>query len=161
MQPECVPLAERLLAAGFTVMIETSGERLIAALRRSVVNCVDVKCPDSGEPDTFDFANLEALDGKDEVKCVLATRREEHEQREILGERGERGRRRAARGIERGRSAEAALHRSRLRREPERCERKRGHEPERRADDRQHKPLAALLALTAAACAARQRWLLA
>lgn len=76
LQPECVPLAERLLAAGFTVMIETSGERPIAALPREVIKIVDVKCPDSGEPDTFDFANLEALDGKDEVKFVLATRRD-------------------------------------------------------------------------------------
>lgn len=76
LQPECVPLAERLLAAAFTVMIETSGERPIAALPRQVIKIVDVKCPDSGEPGTFDFSNLAALEEKDEVKFVLATRRD-------------------------------------------------------------------------------------
>src|SRR5712671_1438797 len=34
LQPECVPLAERLLAAGHTVLIETSGERLVEVLPR-------------------------------------------------------------------------------------------------------------------------------
>jgi 7-carboxy-7-deazaguanine synthase len=38
------------------------------------VKIVDVKCPDSGEGGTFDMANLDALDGKDEVKFVIASR---------------------------------------------------------------------------------------
>lgn len=76
LQPECVALAERLLAAGYTVMIETSGERPIARLPREVIKIVDVKCPDSGEADTFAMANLDALDAKDEVKFVIATRRD-------------------------------------------------------------------------------------
>lgn len=76
LQPECIALAERLVAAGYTVMIETSGERPIARLPREVVKIVDVKCPDSGEAETFDMANLEALDAKDEVKFVIATRRD-------------------------------------------------------------------------------------
>src|SRR6267142_1669644 len=54
LQEEVYPLAERLLAAGYTVMIETSGERLIGRLPKEVIKIVDVKCPDSGEPDTFD-----------------------------------------------------------------------------------------------------------
>ncbi len=76
LQEEIYPLAERLLAAGYTVMIETSGERFIGRLPREVIKIVDVKCPDSGEADTFDMANLEALDTKDEVKFVIATRRD-------------------------------------------------------------------------------------
>ena len=35
-----------------------------------------MKCPDSGEPDTFDLTNLEALTKNDEVKFVLSTRRD-------------------------------------------------------------------------------------
>jgi 7-carboxy-7-deazaguanine synthase len=35
---------------------------------------VDVKCPNSGEPDTFHVENLEALDAEDEVKFVLSDR---------------------------------------------------------------------------------------
>jgi 7-carboxy-7-deazaguanine synthase len=76
LQQEIYPLAERLLTEGYTVMIETSGERFLGRLPREVVKIVDVKCPDSGAADTFDPANLDAVDGKDEIKFVLATRRD-------------------------------------------------------------------------------------
>jgi 7-carboxy-7-deazaguanine synthase len=76
LQPESVPLAERLLAAGYTVLIETSGERSVGTLPREVVKVVDVKCPDSGEGGTFRLENLQALDGKDEIKFVIASRRD-------------------------------------------------------------------------------------
>src|SRR6266404_5816279 len=76
LQEEIYPLAERLLAAGYTVMIETSGERFIGRLPKDVIKIVDVKCPDSGEADTFDARNLEAVDVKDEIKFVLSTRRD-------------------------------------------------------------------------------------
>ena len=76
LQPETPALAEKLLAAGYTVMIETSGERFVGTLPREVIKIVDVKCPDSGEPDTFDTANLDAVDRKDEIKFVIASRRD-------------------------------------------------------------------------------------
>lgn len=76
LQPDCIPLAERLVAAGYTVLIETSGERPLEKLPREVIKIVDVKCPDSGEADTFRMENLAALDRKDEVKLVIATRRD-------------------------------------------------------------------------------------
>lgn len=76
LQEEIYPLAEQLLAAGYTVMIETSGERFIGRLPRGVIKIVDVKCPDSGEPDTFDMRNLTELGKNDEVKFVLSTRRD-------------------------------------------------------------------------------------
>jgi 7-carboxy-7-deazaguanine synthase len=76
LQPEVIPLASRLLAEGFTVMIETSGERYVGSLPREVIKIVDVKCPDSGEGGTFDMANLAALDEKDEIKFVITSRRD-------------------------------------------------------------------------------------
>ena len=76
LQEEIYPLAEQLLASGYTVMIETSGERYIGRLPRDVIKIVDVKCPDSGEPDVFDMRNLDALGENDEVKFVLSTRRD-------------------------------------------------------------------------------------
>ena len=76
LQDEIVPLAEKLLAAKYEVMIETSGERFIGRLPKVVIKIVDVKCPDSGEPDTFEMRNLEALSEQDEVKFVLSTRRD-------------------------------------------------------------------------------------
>lgn len=86
LQEEVYPLTERLLAAGYTVMIETSGERTIGRLPREVIKIVDVKCPDSGEPDTFEMSNLEALDAKDEVKFVLSTRRDYEFAREFTAQ---------------------------------------------------------------------------
>lgn len=76
LQPETPELAEKLLAAGYTVMIETSGERFIGNLPREVIKIVDVKCPDSGEPDTFNAANLDAVGQDDEIKFVIASRRD-------------------------------------------------------------------------------------
>src|SRR5579862_3862812 len=62
LQEEIYPLAEKLVAAGYTVMIETSGERFTGRLPREVIKIVDVKCPDSGEADTFEIKNLDVLD---------------------------------------------------------------------------------------------------
>ncbi|GAC1625723.1 MAG: 7-carboxy-7-deazaguanine synthase QueE [Candidatus Acidiferrum sp.] len=76
LQEEVISLAEKLLEAGYTVMVETSGERYIGALPREVIKIVDVKCPDSGEADTFEMGNLAELDAKDEVKFVISTRRD-------------------------------------------------------------------------------------
>src|SRR6266446_4788575 len=76
LQDEIYPLAEKLLAAGYTVLIETSGERFVGRLPKEVIKIVDVKCPDSGEAETFDPRNLEAIDTKDEIKFVLSTRRD-------------------------------------------------------------------------------------
>lgn len=76
LQPDVVPLAERLLVDGYTVLVETSGERFVGVLPRDVVKIVDVKCPDSGEAETFQTKNLEVLDHKDEIKFVIASRRD-------------------------------------------------------------------------------------
>jgi 7-carboxy-7-deazaguanine synthase len=92
LQPEAVPLAERLLAAGHTVLIETSGEQPIGVLPREVVKIVDVKCPDSGEGGTFHMENLAALDAKDEVKFVIAGRRDYEFAREFMLQHGLAGR---------------------------------------------------------------------
>jgi 7-carboxy-7-deazaguanine synthase len=86
LQEEIYPLADRLLAAGYTVMIETSGERHVGRLPKDVIKIVDVKCPDSGEADTFDLSNLEALGGQDEVKFVLSTRRDYEFAREFTAQ---------------------------------------------------------------------------
>ena len=71
LQPEAVPLAEKLLGEGFTVLVETSGERFVGDLPREAVKIVDVKCPGSGEGGTFRPDNLNVLDKKDEIKFVI------------------------------------------------------------------------------------------
>jgi 7-carboxy-7-deazaguanine synthase len=86
LQEEIYPLAENLLGAGYTVMIETSGERYIGRLPRDVIKIVDVKCPDSGEADTFNVDNLDVLSSEDEVKFVLSTRRDYEFAREFTAQ---------------------------------------------------------------------------
>lgn len=86
LQPETPELARRLLAAGYTVLIETSGERDVSVLPREVIKIVDVKCPDSGESGTFRLSNLEALERKDEIKFVIASRRDYEFARDFLRE---------------------------------------------------------------------------
>jgi 7-carboxy-7-deazaguanine synthase len=76
LQQELYPLAEQLLAAGYTVMVETSGERFIGLLPKDVIRIVDVKCPDSGEADKFDTQNLAQLNRNDEVKFVISSRKD-------------------------------------------------------------------------------------
>jgi 7-carboxy-7-deazaguanine synthase len=71
---EAVPLMQRLLAAGYTVLLETSGERPLGNVPKEVFKIVDVKCPHSGEPGTFHMPNLETLTSRDEVKFVLTSR---------------------------------------------------------------------------------------
>jgi 7-carboxy-7-deazaguanine synthase len=73
-EKEVVPLMQRLLDDGYTVLLETSGERRLEHVPRAVHKIVDVKCPNSGEPDTFDLENLEVLSSADEVKFVLSDR---------------------------------------------------------------------------------------
>jgi 7-carboxy-7-deazaguanine synthase len=69
---EVVPLMESLLKANYKVLLETSGERKLASVPKEVVKIVDVKCPHSGEPDTFALENLDALERHDELKFVLS-----------------------------------------------------------------------------------------
>ncbi len=71
---ELVPCMQQLLDRGYTVLMETSGERPLASVPAQVIKIVDVKCPHSGEGDSFDSANLEALQAHDEVKFVISNR---------------------------------------------------------------------------------------
>jgi len=71
---EVIPLMEQLLDADYQVLLETSGERPLARVPKQVIKIVDVKCPHSGEPDTFALENLKALRPHDELKFVLTDR---------------------------------------------------------------------------------------
>jgi len=71
---EVVPLMQHLLTDGYQVLLETSGERPLERVPAGIVKIVDVKCPDSGEPDTFRLENLETLVPHDEIKFVLSSR---------------------------------------------------------------------------------------
>ena len=84
---EVVPLMENLIQTGYTVLLETSGERLLQTVPTAVIKIVDVKCPDSGEGDTFRTENLDFLTDRDEVKFVLSSRRDYEFAREFVQRR--------------------------------------------------------------------------
>lgn len=71
---DVIPLMQRLLEDGYRVLLETSGERPLERVPAAVIKIVDVKCPDSGEADTFRMENLEALGPRDEIKFVISGR---------------------------------------------------------------------------------------
>jgi 7-carboxy-7-deazaguanine synthase len=72
---ELLPLMDALLARGYTLMMETSGERPLDAVPKDVHKIVDVKCPGAGAAaGSFRMENLAALTERDEVKFVLTSR---------------------------------------------------------------------------------------
>jgi 7-carboxy-7-deazaguanine synthase len=71
---ELLPMMDRLLEKGYTLMLETSGERPLAKVPRATHKIMDVKCPASGESGRFHLENLEALTSRDEVKFVISDR---------------------------------------------------------------------------------------
>jgi 7-carboxy-7-deazaguanine synthase len=76
LQPDVYPLMQRLLDSGKTVLIETGGHRSIADVPAGVIRIMDVKCPGSGESEKNDWNNLALLAKQDEVKFVIADRRD-------------------------------------------------------------------------------------
>jgi 7-carboxy-7-deazaguanine synthase len=85
---EAVALMDRLLLGRYTVLLETSGERPLEHVPAAVVKIVDVKCPDSGEGDTFRMENLDALGRQDEVKFVIAGRQDYEFARDFIRQHG-------------------------------------------------------------------------
>ncbi|MBZ5558790.1 MAG: 7-carboxy-7-deazaguanine synthase QueE [Acidobacteriia bacterium] len=84
LQDDVYPLMERLLARGYTVMLETGGHRPIDEVPAAVVKVVDVKCPASGEADKNDWRNLEWLAPHDEVKFVVQDRADYEFARDVI-----------------------------------------------------------------------------
>jgi 7-carboxy-7-deazaguanine synthase len=84
LQEDVYPLMEALLAAGYTVMLETGGHRSIERVPVEVLKVVDVKCPGSGESDRNDWQNLDRLAVHDEVKFVVKDRADYQFARDVI-----------------------------------------------------------------------------
>ena len=61
LQPGCLQLIDRLLAANRTVLLETNGSQPIASVPAAVRVIIDVKCPGSGMVQSWLQDNLEAI----------------------------------------------------------------------------------------------------
>jgi len=76
LQEGVYPLMDALLKSGHTVMVETSGAVDVSKLDPRVIKIMDLKCPGSGECERNLWSNLEHLGEHDEVKFVLADRKD-------------------------------------------------------------------------------------
>ncbi len=74
LQPGVHRLISRLCDLGKTVLIETSGACDISACDPRAIRIMDLKTPGSGEADHNDFANIDHLTERDEVKFVITDR---------------------------------------------------------------------------------------
>jgi 7-carboxy-7-deazaguanine synthase len=74
LQPGVYPLMDGLLAAGLTVLLETSGAIDVRLVPPAVHKVVDLKTPSSGEVDRNDYRVLESMTSRDELKFVIGTR---------------------------------------------------------------------------------------
>lgn len=75
-QPNCILLLRTLVERGYTVLLETSGACSLASVPEAVHKIMDLKCPDSGEAHRNVWSNIDLLAPHDEVKFVLASRRD-------------------------------------------------------------------------------------
>ena len=87
-QPAAGALAEALLEAGFTVLLETSGSEDVSGVDPRVHKIMDLKCPGSGEEQRNRWENLAHLTNRDEIKFVVKDRADYEWTRDTIRERG-------------------------------------------------------------------------
>ena len=76
LQKDIYDLSKKLCDLGYTVLIETGGHRVISKLDQRVIRIMDIKCPGSGESDKNLWSNLDLIRQQDEIKFVIADRRD-------------------------------------------------------------------------------------
>jgi 7-carboxy-7-deazaguanine synthase len=76
LQEEVFPLMTALAGQGLTVLLETSGAHDLARVDPRVHIIMDLKCPDSGECAGNRWDNLALLKPADQIKLVIASRRD-------------------------------------------------------------------------------------
>lgn len=86
-QSNCLPLLQRLCDAGYTVSLETSGALPVSDVDPRVIRVVDVKTPDSGESHRNLLEQLDALNGRDQIKFVICSRGDYEWSREMVKDR--------------------------------------------------------------------------
>jgi 7-carboxy-7-deazaguanine synthase len=76
LQEEVFPLMTALADAEKTVLLETGGAEDVSRVDPRVHIIMDLKCPDSGECERNRFDNLARLKPTDQLKFVIASRRD-------------------------------------------------------------------------------------
>ncbi len=76
LQESANDLIRALCDNGYTVTVETSGDLPCTNLDLRAIPIVDIKTPDSGEPDRFSFENLRLTHTKKEFKFVICSEKD-------------------------------------------------------------------------------------
>jgi 7-carboxy-7-deazaguanine synthase len=76
LQVELPELCKRLCDEGFQVQVETGGTRLVDKLDKRVLKVMDIKPPSAKAKKGFHWGNLDLLGPQDELKFVVADRRD-------------------------------------------------------------------------------------
>ena len=84
LQEDVYALMDRLLEGGRTVLLETGGQVDVSRVPGAVIKVMDVKCPASGESGKVEWANIDRLGSRDQVKFVIQDRADYEFARETL-----------------------------------------------------------------------------
>jgi len=75
-QPDTPLLVQKLIAKGYTVLLETNGTYDVSRLDCRCVKIVDIKCPGSDESRKNRLGNLKHLSQNDQLKFVIGDRKD-------------------------------------------------------------------------------------
>lgn len=76
LQVGVLSLIKTLCDEGYTVLLETGGAEDVSQVDPRACIIMDLKCPDSGEAERNRFENLSFLKSSDQIKFVIASRRD-------------------------------------------------------------------------------------
>lgn len=88
LQEQTPRLVSELIQAGYSVLLETNGTIEIGGLDVRCKKIVDIKCPASGEVQSFNPAVIDGLTGQDELKFVISDRCDYEYARDFLRRMG-------------------------------------------------------------------------
>lgn len=84
LQPHACTLMSQLADTGKTILVETSGACDISLCDDRAIRIMDLKTPGSGEVERNDWANIDRLTRRDEVKFVLTSREDYEWMRQVI-----------------------------------------------------------------------------
>lgn len=84
-QPGSLVLMKVLADRGYTVLLETSGALPVDGVDERVHRIIDLKCPGSGEEAANRWTILDQLRPTDQIKFVIADRRDYEWARDVIG----------------------------------------------------------------------------
>lgn len=67
-------LLSSLIAEGYQVLLNTNGSYTLSGLPKNIIRCIDIKCPGSGESDSFLLSNVDFIHQNDEINFVISNR---------------------------------------------------------------------------------------